>query len=263
MNRHTSVPVTLFTVVLSSFGCRQQSRVPLAIPPVTAKLTIGTKEPIDMEPNFPASPQLVRGDFVLVVTSIADADISAVKVQASKGPFGKGGFEDRKFDGSIIGGAKIYRIQSSLLDPHDLGNNYLLRVVVAPPGSGYEANYYFQHKQPWAFSGVSAPILLRVTGSAAEFSLDNLAPSIAAGIRRNTENSKFPFIALNPLLSVWSVKKDDGSSAFSLALGGVVDISGYLQLGASHQFKDHKTYFIFGLRPEVLYGLTSGAFGTK
>jgi hypothetical protein len=232
-------------------------------PPIVAELKVGRGSERSIEPNSERLPYKVHGNFVVNVTTAASYDKDALLLQASLGPYGRGGYEDRSYPVNAQNGPHGYIIESAHIQPRTLDNNQILKVTVRPPASGEEYTYYFQSQKPWAFSGVSSPVLLRVRGNAALFKLDNLAPSIAAGVRRNFSNDTFPFIAFNPILTVWSREDDSEGNGFSLALGGEVDVSGYFQIGTSYQFKEKKAYLIFGLRPEMLYRLTSGTFGSQ
>jgi hypothetical protein len=136
------------------------------------------------------------------------------------------------------------------LGQFDTEHNEVITIV-----AGTDANHigrsYLQIQQPWSFAGVTSPVLLRASGKASGFSLENLAPSLAAGVRRNFDVRRFPYVAANALVTVYSLPEDE----YALSLGGVLDLSGYLQVGPTYHLEEKEWFLVLGVRPEVLFGL--------
>lgn len=128
--------------------------------------------------------------------------------------------------------------------------------------SAASCHYFVRVRVPGQWSGITAPVLLRATGNAGAFQLDNLAPSVATGYRWNLRYPNFSFVAANAIVTIFSLPSEANQPrTYSLAAGLAFDLAGWLQVGGSYQFKNHKTYLIFGLRPEMLaalFGATEG-----
>lgn len=251
-------------------ACRSGLRAFDAAAPVTGQVceeidTTKCSRARDVMPNYERTAYLVRSKAGINITTAARAQRNALKVSVSNGPYGRGGYSDRPIPNDPVAGE--YRYQLSL--NRDLGggfsHNQVIRVQVTPPGSQTTHDFYLQHQQPVAFSGFSAPILLRVTGNAGAFQLENLAPSLASGIRFNTGRNSVPYVALNALGTVLTTpaSAERPATTFAAAVGAVTDVSGVLQVGWTYSFKAKQGYMVLGLRPELLYRLTAGAFGKE
>jgi hypothetical protein len=144
---------------------------------------------------------------------------------------------------------------SDIKGSNDIHHGRLV-ILRAKPKGGQEYTFYMRQLKTWGWSGISAPILYRVSGNAAGFKLDNFAPSLAGGLRRNRRSEKIAFLALNALMTVYS-NPDTTSGKRALSLGAVFDAGGWVQLGWSYSFEAKEPSLVIGLRPEALRTLIS------
>jgi hypothetical protein len=136
----------------------------------------------------------------------------------------------------------------------NIDNQRLVRVVV-PRKQGAttvdSAVYYLTYVKRWRwFNGITAPVLYRVNGNAGGFALANFAPSVAFGPRTFFGGGAHQFVGFNGMVTVYQ-STETQQRPFSLGLGGILDIGGWVQAGMNYQFKDRRGYFVLGVRPEV------------
>lgn len=120
------------------------------------------------------------------------------------------------------------------------------RIYVEAKAGNETFKGYFIKKRRLSWSGITSPILYQILGSAKEFDIENLAPSLASGIRLQTGNLYF---SLNGIISVFQEKDSD---KHSLSLGPILDINGVLQIGAPYHFKSEKFLLALGIRADFL-----------
>jgi hypothetical protein len=137
-------------------------------------------------------------------------------------------------------------------------HEHWIRFRVKDAAHNADSTYWVRYKQRWAFSGFTSPVLYKIEGNANAFGLSNFAPSVAGGARYNFDGQSETYLSLNPILTVYKSGNDAAplDRPYSVALGLVGDISGYLQVGSTYHFKTQKWALVFGIRPEVLSHLT-------
>jgi hypothetical protein len=155
------------------------------------------------------------------------------------------------FDGPCLGSCAFRSVEGYLIPMTEFANvpHGALVMVSVTTESGTQVQTYFRNKRTVSLSGIAAPVLMRMSGSAAGFSFENLAPSVAGGVQFNSNSRRFPFVAVDALLTVFALPETD---RYSLSFGPVVDLSGYLQVGTTYHARDKKWFLVLGTRPEVL-----------
>lgn len=214
----------------------------------------------DLGETSPAEPAVVSGGAAVRVRPGNTAAASALKtlelIVGSRPPVHTG---DCARDGAspcpyaADSGSYLVRLNDTTL----AAENGDLVTITAANVAGASQRAFVRIRRPVTFTGVNTPVLMRVAGKASGFRLNNLAPSLAAGPRFNFDNSTIKYLGVEPLLTVYSLPQE----TYSLATGGVADVGGLFQLGASYDFKDRHIYGIIGLRPDVLFGLVPGLRG--
>lgn len=164
--------------------------------------------------------------------------------------------EDQKYQDLFDG--KIYSITSkNLFEAYSkkLPNNRFLRIIALKKSdnSVLMEGYFKVQKRFSFFKGFSSPVLFRVTGNPAGFNLYSISPSLGLNfIKWNFNNENFENISLDLLVTVTSYPKNQDTAEsyqYTMAVGGVIDLGGYIQLGPSYSFLEKKTYLVIGIKP--------------
>lgn len=134
-----------------------------------------------------------------------------------------------------------------------LSNNRFLKIeAYKKVDSTVVMTGFFKIQKKYSFfTGFSSPILFRVSGNAAGFNLNSISPSLGFNfIQKNFSNINFDHISLDMLVTVTSYPEGlDESYQYTMALGGVVDFGGYIQVGSSYSFLEKKPYLVIGIKP--------------
>lgn len=99
--------------------------------------------------------------------------------------------------------------------------------------------------------GLYSPILTRVSGDASLFELSDFAPSIGIGIVKKNNYIFAP--KLSALVTIFQSTETGEENKYSLALGPVVNFSGWLDIGTTYHFKDKEWLLVFGTTPQDLW----------
>jgi hypothetical protein len=99
--------------------------------------------------------------------------------------------------------------------------------------------------------GLYSPILTRVSGDASLFELEDFAPSVGIGIVKKNNYIFSP--KLSALVTIFQGTEVAEENKYSLALGPVVNFSGWLDIGTTYHFKDKKWLIVFGTTPQDLW----------
>lgn len=199
-------------------------------------------------PSGPADPSLVFADNIVVVRpgSGPGNQLKSLEVQVGKRVETSG--QCTAANGCRFrGGRGDYRI--------DLGQFAILNgdaiMVSAASEDGQQAQVFLRARKPSSFTGVTSPLLMRASGKASGFKLENLAPSLAGGIQWNFDSNGFRHVGLNGLLTVYTLP----DSEYALSLGAVLDLGGYFQVGPTYHMGEKQWNLLVGVRPEFLIGL--------
>jgi hypothetical protein len=129
-------------------------------------------------------------------------------------------------------------------------HNELITLSLTSAG-GERAAAYLRSYRSMSFTGIRSPVLMRASGTAAGFRLENFAPSLAGGLQRNFASRDFSYLSGNALLTVYTLPE----SEYALSVGGVIDLGGFLQVGPTYHTRDKQWNLVIGTRPEFLFGL--------
>ncbi len=166
----------------------------------------------------------------------------------------EGKFGDIQFDGGI---------------PH----NSIARISVYDHLSqepNKPSRYYFDYSHHWSWSGLTFPLLMRIVPSGNQFQLQNVAPTIASGIKYHFDNNTFKYLSLNAFATFYPVTGSTSNAAtssgsnnqglglktdtpYTLAFGTILDINGLIQAGYMYHIVDQKYYAVIGFRPDALF----------
>ena len=228
----------------------------------------GGKRYKPVEPNYFRAAYSAKGKSSFRLDAPVAYDPAALRVYVSQGAWGDGEMQSRDWVRPLQSGPNQYLIAFGHDIKGEIDDNRIIKLEYIKPGTLDTSTYFFRYKKPVTFSGFSSPVLLRLSGQAAGFHLQNLAPSVATGVRWNNPFGleSVSYTDLNGLVTVAAVPPADNtqvakSTTFALALGPEFDFAGVIQVGGTYQFKEQKWFLVVGLRPEILYRLTSGAFG--
>jgi hypothetical protein len=234
-------------------GCYSGARTQATPAPAPAEgppafyLERGRKGSEPLGETAPADPQpVLRTSVVRVVPVAGKSRLKSLEITAGDRRIHSGDCTQAN-NCRYIGVGGTYKINI-----RDLEADHNEAVTIAATTvDDYTARGYLEMQRRWALSGITSPVLMRVTGTAAGFRLENFAPSIAAGLRHNFDSKGFRYASVNGLLTVYSLPDEE----YALSVGGIADFSGFLQIGPTYHMKDKNWYLVLGIRPEVLFGL--------
>jgi len=156
---------------------------------------------------------------------------------------------------NLFDGEKYTITSPDLYDSYSykLPNNRFLKVEAYKKiDSTIVMTGFFRIQKKYSFfTGFSSPILFRVSGNAAGFNLNSISPSLGFNfVQRNFSNTHFDHLSLDMLVTITSYPEDlKDSYQYTMAVGGVVDFGGYIQLGSSYSFLEKKPYLVVGIKP--------------
>ncbi len=165
---------------------------------------------------------------------------------------------------NLFDGEKYTITSTDLFDAYSyrLPNNRFLKIeAYKQVDSTIVMTGFFKIQKKYSFfTGFSSPILFRVSGNAAGFNLNSISPSLGFNfIQRNYSNTNFDHISLDMLVTITSYPEDlKDSYQYTMALGGVVDFGGYIQVGSSYSFLEKKPYLVIGIKPYLFSKLFGG-----
>lgn len=146
---------------------------------------------------------------------------------------------------------------------YKLPNNRFLKVeAINKKDSTVVMTGFFRIQKKYSFfTGFSSPVLFRVSGNAAGFNLNSISPSLGLNfVQRNFSNTHFDHLSLDLLLTVTNYPENvNDSYQYTMAVGGVIDFGGYLQVGTSYSFLEKKPYLVVGIKPYLF----SKLFGSE
>jgi hypothetical protein len=203
----------------------------------------------DITRTFPADARRIEAGSIIHLVETPGADgkgkLRDLVLKVGKKELANGPCLDNCAFRSVAG----YMISTDVLVdvPHDA-----LIEVTGTTESGISATSFFRYTKRTSWSGIGSPILLRASGKAAGFRVENLAPSISSGIQFNRTSRQLPFIGINGLVTVFEHPETED---YALSLGADVDLSGLLQLGSTYRFDEKKWFLVVGTRFEILSAL--------
>jgi hypothetical protein len=251
----------LATVLLS--GCFVAGGPPSPIIRETPRATATAQlEPNrELTPNdFGNAPWAVKNFTVTIENRDQSTRPIDLSIRVSKDRFGSAGY-------SVVApppGARTatgWRVTREMIASLNRLDNDRL-IVFDAKGANDSTTQVFavRYRTPWSGPTFVAPVLYRLDGTAGGFSAEGLAPSIGGLVKWFRGLSGPEYFGLIPLATVYRSEKDeDKSRPYSLALGGAIDLGGWIQIGSSYHFKAKRPAVIIGLRPEVWTQLFSGS----
>lgn len=245
---------TIFLVTLVA-GCSYVPMGPMVNPPANTpqigfEVFENGKDTVkSFGPTGPADPGLIFADNVIVVepgTGEGSA-LKTLEITVGNRVHATGDCTQATNCQYLGAGLTSYRID---LDRLPIDHADPITIAVTTSG-GQPAQVWLEARQNYTFTGVISPVLMRATGKASGFRLSNLAPSLAGGMQRNFNSDSFKHLGLNALVTVYTLPE----SEYALSVGGVLDLGGWAQLGATYHTREEEWNMVIGTRPEFLFGL--------
>jgi hypothetical protein len=219
-----------------------------------AKCT-STKEVVQ---NFPGNPFRVTPNTRLFIQTPGQpaTDLGKLHAELSKESAGHVSYETATwspgFDLRAQVGPETFRLDVKQ-DVKDVAHDDDVRLTIQ--SGAVKGQYYFVYEISHEWSGISSPVLYNANARNHGLQFSNFAPSTASGIRWNhSDGSTFPYVALNGLLTMSAIPgaKAGDPTTYSGALGLLLDMGGYVQVGWAYSFVSSSGNAVVGVRPEVL-----------
>lgn len=264
------IRITLISVIVSIYSCvpRQMLVGPLTNTrqPIVQFNYFPKKDSIGQEPEVFYPPVLYSGKKKLffpksqieIKPNYIDSLPIGIRLGVSSSPNSESQYTEiatgqsyqNLFDGEkyTITSPDLYNSYS-----YKLPNNRFLKIeAYKKADSTVVMTGFFKIQKKYSFfTGFSSPILFRVSGNAAGFNLNSISPSLGFNfVQRNFSNTNFDHLSLDMLVTVTSYPEDlKDSYQYTMAVGGVIDFGGYIQIGSSYSFLEKNPYLVVGIKP--------------